>query len=317
MMKNNIRGERITTLFRWAVFLIFLGRAWQHLVWDAPFREIFRDQHLMESLIIALRGGTWQEYVQDPSLDLGINVLTRIFGIFYLFLAGVTLWLDKSRCSRRIEILYIASTISLSLLAFLYCKERNYQVGQFSEYSIQMFSPILFYLFISEKIKVSPLILAFKIIIGFTFVSHGLYAVGYYPRPAIFIEMCVQILGISPNVALQFLNLAGTLDFLLVLFLFLPFRRLTLYALLYASFWGLLTALARVWSPLKSSPETLAIINEYLPQTIYRLAHGLIPLTAWLTMGIKEKSPSERGAPTQGLGGLHSRMSNGDSQFKN
>ena len=271
----NLRSTQLlTNLLRISCFLVFAGRAWQHLFWDAPFRAFFWDQHLLEGIITTFTSYTWFEYVTNPATERFINTITRGFGVFYLFMAVLTLWVKPAM--QRAAWLYGISSFFLALLALLYYKERFYHTAQFFEYAIQFLTPVFFSLALFNTITRARLLFYMKVAVALTFVSHGLYAFGYYPRPAVFVDMTINILGISEEKAHQFLAFAGVLDFIIGIGIFLP--RYAQYFLLYATFWGFSTAIARTWANVLYDPFSPDLLHQYLYQTIYRLPHGLIPL---------------------------------------
>lgn len=273
MQSKHSNQQIVHGLLRFACFVLFAGRAWQHLFWDAPFRALLWDKDLMENLVLFLRGGSWQDYVTSASTDHFIQTTIFGFGIFYALMAVLTLFIRKH--NKMFLGLYILSSLALAFLAFLYCKEKFYHLGQFLEYSIQFMLPLFFYYHLSQKIKNNRLVLYFKIAIAFTFSAHGLYAIGFYPQPGVFVDMLINILHISESTAKAFLVVAGVLDFVLAIAIFIP--RIAKYFLLYAAVWGGLTALARVWAnfywafPLDS-------LHQNLHETLFRLPHMLIPL---------------------------------------
>ena len=65
------------------------------------------------------------------------------------------------------------------------------------------------------------MILIMKVAIAVTFISHGLYALNYYPRPGHFTEMVMDILGVKEATAILFLNVAGILDFVIAVGIFI------------------------------------------------------------------------------------------------
>lgn len=265
----------VNKVLRLATFVLFAGRAWQHLFWDAPFRALLWDKETMESLVLFFRGGTWQEYVTSASADHFIQSLVIGFGIFYALMAIITLFIKKH--SRLFFGLYILSSLALLFLAFLYSKEKFYHIGQFLEYAIQFMLPLFFYFHLTKKIKAERLVLFLKITIALTFSAHGLYAIGYYPQPGVFVDMLINIFSMEEATAKSILQIAGILDFVISITIFIP--RLSNYSLIYAAFWGGLTALARTWAnfyidfPLDS-------LHQNLYETIYRLPHMLVPLAA-------------------------------------
>lgn len=275
-MKQTNHQQVILTL-RVATFLLFAGRAWQHLFWDAPFRALLWDQEIMEGWIARITGGTWQEYVTSERADHFIQSAATGFGIFYSLMAVLTLFVTARW--KKVKWLYVVSSVSLALLAFLYSKDKFYHVGQFFEYSIQFMLPLFFIFALTRTAALSKLNLAMKIAIALTFTSHGLYAFGAYPQPGVFVDMVIHIFHCSESFAKTFLKIAGVLDFVVSITIFVP--RLARISLLYAALWGGLTALARTWAnfyiefPLES-------LHQNLYETLYRVPHMLVPLAAFL-----------------------------------
>ncbi|WNJ20201.1 hypothetical protein [Pontibacter sp. G13] len=283
------RSNNFFKLIQFSCFLVFAGRAWQHLIWDAPFRAFFWDQALLEGMVTSLTGMEWFDYVTNPATDGFIQGLTRGMGVFYLGMAILTLLLKPTM--KRVGWLYFVSSGLLAILALLYCKEKFYHAAQFFEYAIQFLSPIFFYLTIFQKIDWSHLLLLLKGAIAMTFVAHGLYAFGFYPRPGVFVDMTINILHCSEPFAHDFLWVAGVLDFVIGVGIFLP--KVDRACLIYAVIWGLATAVARTWANLQFDASFWALLNQYLPQTIYRLPHGTIPMAAFvLTAYISATSTS-------------------------
>ena len=187
------------------------------------------------------------------------------------------LTLFVSERTKNISFLYIIASISLAFLAFLYCKEKFYHAGQFIEYTIQILLPLIFIYSIQRKIALSKLVLVLKLSIALTFSAHGLYAIGFYPQPGLFVDMIIKIFHVSEASAKIFLKIAGILDFIVSITIFIP--RLSRYSLIYAAIWGGLTALARIWANFYWS-FPLESLHQHLYETLYRLPHMLIPLAA-------------------------------------
>ena len=269
--------QLVQVILRLATFLLFAGRAWQHLFWDAPFRALLWDQQIMENIVLFFRGGTWQEYVTSAATDRYIQTAITGFGIFYALMAVVTLFI-RSQHIKKFMWLYILSSVLLAFLAFLYTMEKFYHAGQFFEYAIQVLLPLFFIYMLSQRIKPGRLLLFMKIAIALTFSAHGLYATGFYPQPEVFVDMFISILHVSEPVAVKMLFLAGILDFVVSVALFVPL--LAKYALLYAALWGGLTAVARTWANFYFE-FPLSSLHQNLYETLYRLPHLLVPLAAF------------------------------------
>ena len=71
-------------ILRISVFSVFLGRAWQHLFWDAPYRTLFWDEELLQPLIENIFNISWSKYVTAASTDLWIQNCVFYTGVLYL-----------------------------------------------------------------------------------------------------------------------------------------------------------------------------------------------------------------------------------------
>lgn len=258
-----------------SAFCVFLGRATEHLVWDAPFRTLLWDEELLKGLVENVFGVDWFNYVTSPVTDKWINASIMTFGVLYLLAALSIFVLHKEGLLKRIGLkLQIVGSLGLIILAFLYSKEKFMQLGQFLEYSAQFTSPILLWYVITFKERKFPLLFA-KLMIAFTFICHGLYAVGYYPVPGKFIDMTIATLGVSEGVAKDMLLVAGILDFIVAVGIFIP--RVAKPMLVYMVIWGTLTSLARLTGHFHIDFLGNTLL-QWLPAVIYRAPHALLPL---------------------------------------
>lgn len=288
-----MKDNKVLVLVKICVFFIFIGRAWQHLFWDAPYRSFFWDESLLEPIVETMLGISWQEYATSSSTDNFIQKGILANGVLYLIAAFSSLLIKKNnKIWFRIPILM--GGISLLLLTVLMTKEKFYHTAQFFEHSIQFGLPFLLVINFARNLNQLRFIFILKILIALTFFSHGLYAFGFYPVPGKFVDMVIQIFGFSEVTAITFLYVAGILDFILAILIFIP--KTQTYALWYAVTWGLLTAFARIVAnfyidfPLQS-------IHQNLYEVIYRLPHGLTPFLVILLMkkydGYKPENSSQ------------------------
>ncbi|WP_108803687.1 DoxX-like family protein [Aquimarina sp. Aq107] len=269
-----MKSNRIELLLKISVFLIFLGRSLQHLFWDAPYRTFFWDESILQPVVEGVFNTPWQEYATNHKTDSAIQNGIKINGLLYL-IGAISSLLIKKINMKWFRIPIIFGGISLLLLTLLITKEKFYHFAQFFEHSIQFGLPFVLLYYYSKKKNTIRLILIFNILIALTFFSHGLYAFGFYPVPGKFVDMVIQIFGFSEETAITFLYIAGILDFIIAILIFVP--KLRFYALCYAFLWGLLTAFARItanfyWDfPIQS-------IHQNLHQVLYRIPHGFTPL---------------------------------------
>ncbi len=265
-----------TRLLQLFCFLVFAGRAWQFLVWDAPFRTLLWDQAWMEG-VVNFFGMSWQEYATSLRTDLMIQLTIRATGVYFVLCAVATLLVTKP--NRFIRVFVALGSIPLFLLALLYCKEKFFHVSQFVEYASQFCAPVFLYLLVGKEIDLKKLVGWMKVAVALTFVAHGLYALGYYPRPGVFVDMVINTFGVSEAFAHAFIWWAGVLDLIVAVMLFVP--QATRFALLYTCVWGFVTAGARYVGAVDFN-FFWDTTNQYLLQTLYRLVHGGLPLVAFL-----------------------------------
>ncbi|MDY8136640.1 hypothetical protein [Aquimarina sp. 2201CG5-10] len=266
--------QKLLKILRISTFLIFIGRAYQHIVWDAPYRTFLWDEAILKNIVENVFGVTWNEYVTSLSAANNISLSIKMVGVFYILCAIVTL-LVKPNMKKLGKFFLLGGSIGLFVLAVLYCKEKFFHVGQFFEYAIQFMSPVLLYLLMFTKVSFKKIRLIALIAIALTFSCHGLYAIGYYPRPGSFIDMTLNTLPISEPGAHLMLKIAGVLDFVVAIAIFIP--RISYAALVYAFIWGGLTAMARLVGHFHV--EFLAnSFSQWTWEMLIRLPHALIPL---------------------------------------
>ncbi len=272
-----LSSKKDAFLFRFlqlAVFAVFLGRAWQHIYWDAPFRVLLWDEGLMRNLMESVFDLTWTEYAGNPKFDHRIGIFIKGLGVFYLIVAIATLMIRSLKEFGRF--LLLIGGLWLTFLALLYCKDRFYQIGQFFEYSLQFGSPFFLYYYLRYNEWDKGLILGMKVAVALTFICHGLYAIGYYPRPGLFLSMTMSILGTTESQSIQFLTGAAIADFAASIMIFLSLRWRVL-GLLYCVCWGFATSMARIWAHFQMDWWEESMLR-WLHETIMRFPHFLIPL---------------------------------------
>lgn len=268
----------IRLLIKFSTFFVFIGRAWQHLYWDAPYRSLLWDEGLLKPIVETLLGVTWTDYVTATTTDVWIQNIIFYTGVLYLLAGGSVLFYAKYQ-RKLLRILIILGGVNLVFLSFLLMKEKFYHFAQFFEHAIQFSLPFVFLYQIREDRDEVRLMFVLKVLVAIVFVSHGLYAIGYYPVPGNFVDMVMGIFPFSESQAKTFLSIAGLMDFLVAFYIFVP--RVTSVALWYAVVWGLLTAFARIVSGFHMDFPWQTIHQELLG-TLYRLGHGLVPLVALL-----------------------------------
>ena len=278
MLKKKITVFGIVQL---ACLGLFLGRAYQHLFWDAPFRSVLWDKMWMEDLVFYFWNLNWEDYITDPQVDLLIGRVVQSFGIFYLVAALACLFV-KSRFGGLARSILLIASFSLLLLAFFYAKEKFYSPVQFFEYTLQWSSPLFLISLSKRPFDYDRILIWLKLATALSFTAHGLYAMNVVPRPVHFMEMTMNILGVGNEAAGSFLITVGILDLILSIGLFLPRQRIVFTLACYAVFWGFSTSAARVLAHCEWA-YIWAGLHQWLFESVLRFPHFLIPLAiVWI-----------------------------------
>ena len=271
-----------TKLLVLCAFLIFIARAYQFYFFGAPFRAIFWDESLLSPIVEGVFNYNWYDYATSQTTNIWIVKLTKSCSVLFLISGCLCLFWENIKWIRLKKIILGTSIFFLVFLGICMVKDKNYDILQFFELSIQIIVPLILYLNPDlSKINPNTLELWLKISIVLTFVPHGLFAMGLIYVPGHFIDMTIKIIGFTETQSLHFLYLVGFLDLLISVLIFIP--KIAKYAVGYAMFWGFLTAFARLVSGFNADFFWPSIHN-YTYLVVFRLPHGLIPLIIYLRL---------------------------------
>lgn len=265
-----------------ATVLLLAGRAYQHLLFEGPYRAFFLDENFFGGIAALLTGKEWVDYVTSLDTDRAILMYSRVVGVIFAITA-VAAFLSRSRLRRLPAFLLPLSFLLLFFMAFCYYLDRGFQGAQFIEYSAQVLTPLLLALYavFHKKAAVHWLL---RIAVGLTFLGHGLYALGFHPVPGHFVHMVISNLGLTNDQAIQLLLVAGWLDVGVAIGVLIP--KMDRYWLAYAVFWGFLTALARLTTYVSFDHLFWISLHQMGFEFLIRTPHFLLPL-AGLAMGRK------------------------------
>lgn len=292
------------SLLRVATAGTLLGWAAQHLFWEVPYRSLLWSEFLVRIVNPHLSAQAWSAYATSLTVDSWVQRAMQAIGVFLLTTGVAALGMRVRRrghadCSQRL--LLIATGI-LGFVSLLLFKDAGYRIGMLMEYAAQVLSPAFLYYALTRMGKGrtlprphdSLLTFGLRIAVALTFVGHGLFAIGYYPIPGAFIDMTINVMGVSETQAVTFLHAAGVLDFVISIGIFIP--RLARASLLYAAIWGFLTALARPVSSVLLLDD-LSNLGYWSFQALLRLPHALLPIVI-LNVG-RERARNEAPAVAQ------------------
>ena len=271
-------------IFKIAALSLFLGRGWLYLFWSAPLRTILWSETFFQGFITGVLGLNWNEYVTDPAIDTAINRVIQGFGAFFILVFFITLFIKPE--NKKTAKFLLAGSLLMFLLVFLRFVEKFFYIGMLIEHAIQVGTPLVFYFLLRKKLSAKKFILFIKIIIAMTFVGHALFAVGFHPVPGNFIDMIISILGVSEGTAVELLLVAGSIDIVASILLFV--KETERYALFFMVFWGSATAFARMVANFNVD-LALASGLQWLPETITRFPHALIPLGLYFYLNERRK----------------------------
>jgi len=285
MEKSHI-GKTAIQFALGGVVVFLWARAYQHFFFEGPYRSFFLDQALFGGIQNLISDLSWLEFVTDPQTDRGILFYTRFMAWVWL-LTGLLIFGYRRVPVRWLWISAILSSLGLLFYAASDYLDKGYQLAQWIEYAAQIAMPVLMVFLLHKGVNRRWLFVA-KVAIALTFIGHGLYALGYFPVPGHFVYMTTAILGVSDSGARDLLFVAGVLDLVAVVFLFVP--KIDKYALMYCILWGFLTALARPVAYIEPGPVFWVSVHQSMYEFFVRIPHFILPLCVlWLGKRTKVK----------------------------
>lgn len=268
-------------LLQVCVAFIFVGRAYQAIFHDISMRALFWDRNYMEGIVWLFFGWSWDDYASSVGVDVALQRVAFFIGLFWVLCGVLAVGLPRFN-KRWVRRVLRVGTVFLVFLHLFEWKDKFLLWGQLLEHAAQASAPLLLiYLSRAQTPISAQFIRTVKIIIALTFFCHGLFAVGWYPVPAPWIEWCISVFGFSPQGSLTFLFTMGILDFVAAFLLFV--RPLSQAALWYCIVWGFLTALARIVA--NFYPDIVFVsLHQWWHETAFRLIHGGLPLALWFLL---------------------------------
>lgn len=259
------------TALKFCASITLIARGWLTWRWDSPFRGIIWKEDWWGGMV-----DDWATFAttSDPAITNGLMILGCV-----MMVGGVVPWLLPYFPKLRWALLFFAGLLVLDSAARWI--NTHFDLGMAIEHALQMVAPVALFLAVSFPDKTRPWILMVSVATAFTFVGHGLYAMGFHPVPLSYQTMTMNILSVSQESAFLILKIAGWLDVLAAACLFV--RPLRFYALLYMIAWGAATALARIVAH--------GNIDPWLWETAVRTSHWMLPLLLLLlTKRVESKS---------------------------
>lgn len=256
---------------RLASFLCFAGWTWVHFYWEGPYAILLWQDSTYE--FAQKLGISWDEFAGTGANDGFVQKWLARF--FWPFLACTVLCLTVRKSSWIQLHALLAGTALLTTLSYAKYLKSQGQLPMFVEHGGQMLIPTILVMAISLGARHKVTVATAMIALIMTFAGHGAYALGLWPTPANFYGMTTVILGVDLETAKVILYTVGLIDFALCIGIFIPTLRYP--SLIYATAWGLLTALARPVAGMSTELNYWGA-DQFLHEAVTRAPHFLIPL---------------------------------------
>jgi hypothetical protein len=224
---------------------------------------------------------TWKgllHFTSDKHYDLLFNSAinpTAFFGWILMVVGFVSLLPNVYLRTAKIHTLFFGAFVILVIDSLCGMIQKNGMIEQFIEHALQMLLPFVLFLYFQSKSKNRNWKEIMRYGLFFTFIGHGLFAIGAHEVPDNFLHMTHEILGTNDTSSRAFLMLFGLLDFIAALLIF--FSSTQKIGFWYMAIWGIFTALARPLSEFNDF-DSLNFYTVHLSNFIYRIPHGLVPL---------------------------------------
>lgn len=253
-------------------FLCFAGWAWVHFYWEGPYGILLWQD---ATYTLANRfGNSWDEFVGSGANDGFIQVWMARIG--WIYLLGAILSLTVRQRSWLQMMVLISGSALLAALSYAKYLGSQQQLPMLVEHGGQILIPVVLVLALTAGVRHRATVIAAKVAVVMVFAGHGLYALGWHwPTPANFFGMTSIILHVDSETARTLLRIAGALDLLVCIGLFVPSLRLASTA--YAAVWGLLTALARPVAGMSLALNYWGA-DQFVHEAVLRAPHFMIPL---------------------------------------
>lgn len=270
-MTHLLSDRSLLLILRIAAFLCFAGWTWGHLYWEGPYGVFFWQDNsyaLAEKL-----GISWDTFVGSGANDGLIQKAIGLIGWLYLVCAVLTLTVRKHSKWQMAGL--IGGSFLLLVLVYAKFLKAQKQLPMLVEHGGQILIPLLLVFALHFGVRHRVTVITAVVAFIATFAGHGAYAIGWWPTPAHFFAMTTVILNTEHDTTWLILRIAGVLDFLICVGIFIPIFRIP--SLLWGVIWGFLTALAR---PVAGMSTDLLYwgADQFIHEFILRGPHYLIPL---------------------------------------
>lgn len=194
----------------------------------------------------------------------------------FMLMAGAILpWVVGRSCCPKTRLLLWPMAFLLLIDSFARWVAVDYDFGMAIEHSLQMVTPIALFLALGPSLSLPKWKVLVSVASALTFIGHGFYAAGIHPVPLSYQNMTMNILGVTQETAIRLLSVAGWLDIIVAIGVFIP--KVRFVAIIYLVLWGGATALARIVAHIDLNAAGYAL-DPWAFETMVRTSHWLLPL---------------------------------------
>lgn len=269
---NELKTDKtLILILRLGTFLCFAGWTWGHLYWEGPYGILLWDESTYE--LAESFGVSWDSFVGTGADDGLIQKWIGRIGWLYLVCCILTLTVRERSWFQMAGL--VGGSGLLTFLSYAKYVSSQRQLAMFIEHGGQMLMPVILVLAIACGVHHRATVITAVVAFIMTFAGHGSFALDFWPTPATFYAMTSVILGTEYEISKALIRVAGVLDFVVCIGLFIPILRRP--CVLYAAVWGLLTAIAR---PAAGMSWDLYYwgADQFIHEAVLRAPHYLIPL---------------------------------------
>jgi hypothetical protein len=273
-------------ILRLSAFLCFAGWTWVHFYWEGPYGVLLWQDSTYE--LATWLGISWDDFVGSGADDGFVQ--TGMARLVWLCAACTALTITVRKGAwLQMSALVLGSGL-LAVISYAKYVSSQRQLPMLIEHGGQILAPVLLVMALALGVRHRVTIATAVIAMVMTFAGHGSYALGLWPTPPTFYAMTSVILGVDFDAAKTILRVAGVLDFVVCLGIFVPAIRRP--CALYAAAWGLLTAIAR---PVAGMSFGLIYwgADQFVHEAVLRAPHSLIPLYLFFLWRVPTRVPAD------------------------
>jgi len=276
----------LSRMIQIALVLTLFARGWLTFFWDHPMRGLIWYEEWWEPVLQKYVSMSWAEFAM--SSDSWISRLIKGCGL-WLMLTSVLVGVMRHVAPHYLRWSLVPVMGFMALDVFARFMEHDERLGMGIEFSLQAVMPLLFFMMLGRSPRWHIVQNLALLATSLCFIGHGLFAVGYYPVPWEYQNMCMRFFRCGAEEAKLFLLVMGCLDFVAVVLLAVP--RLRQLALGYMVVWGLATALARVLTHLEATQRWYGL-DPWLLESLVRSSHWMVPLMLWCLFSRRDENVS-------------------------